>query len=63
MRLFRTKVWSWADIWILKWCAFLFGMIGGAYLSGFVKQYVWVLLVLAIGLGIRSGYRYFGNID
>jgi hypothetical protein len=63
MRLFRTKVWSWADIWILKWCAFLFGIIGGAYLSDFVKQYVWVLLVLAVALAIKSGIKYFGGND
>ena len=63
MRLLRTKIWSWADIWMLKWCAFLFGMIGGAYLSDMVKQYVWVLLVLAIAVGIKPAFKYFGNSD
>ena len=38
MGLFKTMVWSWKDIWILKWCAFVFGMIAGAYLSEFIKQ-------------------------
>jgi hypothetical protein len=63
MRLLISKVWSWSDIWILKWCAFLFGMIGGAYLSDFVKQYLWVFLVLAIALAIKSGIKYFGRND
>lgn len=63
MRLLITKVWSWGDIWILKWCAFLFGMVGGAYLSEFVRQHVWIFLIVAIALALRSGFKYFANID
>ena len=63
MRLFRTKVWSWADIWLLKWCAFLFGIIAGAYNSDFVKQYVWIFFIVAILLTIRPATRYFEKSD
>ena len=63
MRLFRTKVWSWVDIWVLKWCAFLFGMIVGAYRSDMVRQYVWIFLVIAVGLGIRASIKYFCDKD
>lgn len=63
MKLFRTKVWSWIDIWVLKWCAFLFGMIAGAYLSDTVKQYVWIFLLVAVVLSIRSAIKYFGSKD
>jgi hypothetical protein len=63
MRLLRTKVWSWVDIWALKWCALLFGMIAGAYLSDIVKQYVWIFLLVAVVLSIRSSIKYFGGKD
>ena len=63
MKLFRTKIWSWSDLWILKWCAFLFGLIGGAYLSDFVQRYVVVILVLAVILAVKSGIKYFGASD
>jgi len=61
MKLLRTMVWPWADIWMLKWCAFLFGMIAGAYLSDFVKQFVWIFVIAAAILTIRPAVRYFGN--
>jgi len=61
MRLLRTKVWWWGDIWALKWCAFLFGIIAGAFFSDFVKQYVWIFLVVAVVLAVWSGLKYFGN--
>ena len=61
MRLFRTKIWSWVDIWVLKWCAFLFGIIVGAYRADMVKQYVWVLLAIAVALAIRASLKYFGD--
>jgi hypothetical protein len=38
------------DIWELKWSAFLLGMIAGAYLSDFVKQYALVF----VGCGYPS---------
>ena len=63
MKLFRTKVWSWVDIWVLKWCAFLFGSIVGAYRSDVVKEYVWIILFVAVALAIRAGIKYFCGRD
>jgi ABC-type phosphate transport system permease subunit len=63
MSLFKTKVWWWLDIWALKWCAFLFGMIAGAYLSEFVKQYAWVFALVAVILAVRPSIKYFGNSE
>jgi hypothetical protein len=59
LRLFRTKIWWWLDIGLLKWSALLFGAIAGAYFSDIVKQYVWVLLSAAAILAIRPVIKYF----
>ena len=59
MKLFRTKVWHWSDVVMLKWCAFLFGIAAGAYFHGYVLPYVRVMLVLAIILAIRPARAYF----
>ncbi|HTP65953.1 MAG TPA: hypothetical protein VMJ66_11225 [Geobacteraceae bacterium] len=63
MKLLRTKVWPWADVWMLKWSAFLFGIVIGAYFPYFFGKYIWLLLVLAIILAIRPSITYFGNGD
>ena len=63
MNLFRTKVWWWLDVGFLKWSAFLFGMIAGAYLSDFVKQHVWVFALVAVILAIRPAMKYFRGND
>jgi len=36
-------------------------MIVGAYLSAFVKDYVWVFVIAAILLGIKPTASYFGT--
>jgi hypothetical protein len=61
MELLRTKVWSWVDIWLLKWCAFVFGMIAGAYYADFVKQQVGIFLLAAVLLTLRPAVKYFGS--
>ena len=61
MSLFKTKRWWWLDIGLLKWSAIIFGMIAGAYLSDFVKQYVWVFVSVAVILAIRPAIKYFGT--
>ncbi len=61
MKLFRTKVWQWPDIVLLKWCAVLVGMIAGAYLSEFVRENVWVFVLVAVLLAVRPAARYFGD--
>jgi hypothetical protein len=63
MRLFKTKVWCWLDVWLLKWCAFLFGIAAGAYFHDYVMPYTWVILVVAGLLAIRLSINYFGKND
>jgi hypothetical protein len=58
MKLLITKVWNWWDIWLLKWCAFLFGIAGGAYFHEYVMPYVWFVLVAAVLLTIRPAIAY-----
>jgi hypothetical protein len=61
MRLFITKTWHWRDVWLLKWCAFLFGIAAGAYFHAAVMPYVWVVLVVAVLLAIRPAMAYWGK--
>lgn len=49
------------DIASLKWNCTSSGMIVGAYLSAFVKDYVWVFVIAAILLGIKPTASYFGT--
>jgi putative Mn2+ efflux pump MntP len=58
MGIFKTKTWSAVDIMFLKWSSALFGMIVGAYVSNFVKQYLWVFIVLVIVFGLKPLYSY-----
>jgi hypothetical protein len=59
MKLLRTKIWSWWDVWLLKWCAFLFGIAAGAHFHACLLQYVWIILVVAVLLAIRPAIAYF----
>ncbi len=61
MGFLKTMVWAWQDIWLLKWCAFVFGMIAGAYLSEFIKQNIWIFAMAAILLTVRPAIKYFGK--
>lgn len=61
MKLFRTKVWRWQDIALLKWCCMLVGMIAGAYLAEFVRRYVGVFALAALLLAVVPAARYFGD--
>jgi len=58
MLIFRKKVWSPVDIMLLKWSSAVFGVIIGAYVSDFVKQYVWIFIFFVIVFGIRPLYSY-----
>ncbi len=55
----RTKALSIWDIGVLKTYCVLFGIIVGAYLSSFVKQYVWWFAGAVLVLGVGLGYRWF----
>jgi hypothetical protein len=59
MKLLKNKIWSWCDVAFLKWSAFLFGMIAGAYFSAFIKEYLLLFLLVAIVLAIRPSIAYF----
>ena len=58
MKLLRTKIWSWGDISLLKGCSFLFGIAVGAYFHACLMQYVWIILVAAVLLAIRTTIVY-----
>jgi hypothetical protein len=61
MRLFITKVWNWWDVWMLKWCAFLFGIAVGAYFWKYALPYVGIVLIAAVLLAIRPVIAYWGD--
>ncbi len=46
---------------MLKWSAFLFGIIVGSYFPDFFRKYVVIALVLAILLAIRPSMTYFSD--
>jgi len=58
MGIFKTKTWSAVDLMLLKCSSAFFGMIIGAYVSNFVKQYLWLFIVLVIVLGLKPLYSY-----
>ena len=61
MKLFRTKVWTWFDIALLKWSCILLGMIAGAYLNDFTKRYVWLIAAAFLPMAFRPAVSYFRN--
>lgn len=61
MKLFRTKVWRPVDLGLFKWANILFGMIVGAYLADFVKDYLWLFIIAVILLAIKPMAAYFSN--
>jgi len=59
VKLLKTKVWSWFDLWLLKWGVFLFGMIAGALFPDFVASNVRGILIIAVLLVIKPTLDYF----
>jgi len=55
----RTKALNMWDIGVLKIYCVLFGMIVGAYVSTFVRGYVWWFVGAVLVLGLGLGYRWF----
>jgi len=45
------------DIAFVKWSAVLFGIIIGAYIADFTKQYIWYFVVLALLIAIKPIYK------
>ena len=58
MKLFRTKIWSWSNIALLKWSALFVGMLMGAYFHEYVVKYAWVIIISAILLAFRPAASY-----
>ncbi len=61
MKLFRTKVWPWFDIALLKWSCILAGMIAGAYCANFTKRHLLFIAAAALLMAIRPAVSYFRN--
>jgi hypothetical protein len=55
----RTRALTLWDVGVLKVCCVLFGVIVGAYASGFVRENLWWFLVPTLVLGGGLGYRWF----
>lgn len=59
MKLFKDKKYSVIDIGLIKWSCILFGMVLGAYLAGFVLNFVWLFIIVALLLAIKPIVAYF----
>jgi hypothetical protein len=59
MKLLKNKRWEWYDIACLKWSALLFGMVAGVYFSSFIREYLLILLLVAVILAITPAMAYF----
>ena len=54
----RTKNLSMWDISLLKLYCAIFGIVVGAYISDFVKQYVYIFIIAFVLLGIGLAYKF-----
>ena len=55
----KVKKLDFWDIGCIKWSCIFFGVIIGAYIADFTKQYLWLFIVLAILLAIKPLYKFF----
>jgi hypothetical protein len=55
----KIKKMTFWDMALIKYTAMFFGLIIGAYISGFVRQYIWLFLILFIAGYITAVYRFF----
>jgi putative Mn2+ efflux pump MntP len=46
------------DIGCIKWSSILFGVIVGAYIANFTKQYLWLFIVLAVLIAVKPIYKF-----
>ncbi len=54
----RTSAMTIWDVGVLKIYCFLFGVIGGAYISTFVKENLWWFVLSVLVFGLASSYRW-----
>jgi hypothetical protein len=60
LHLFRIPSnWSIWDFGLFKWASIVFGIVVGAYISPFVKSYLWLFIVIFLLLVIRPMVLYF----
>ncbi len=57
----KVKKLNYWDIGSIKWASIFFGIIVGAYISDFVKQYLWLFVVLAVLLAIKPLYKIYSK--
>ena len=55
----KIKKMTFWDMTLTKFTAMFFGLIIGAYISGFVRQHIWLFLILFIAGYITAAYRFF----
>ncbi|MBL8023650.1 MAG: hypothetical protein JNK54_05135 [Elusimicrobia bacterium] len=63
MKLLITKKWSPVDIAALKLYVFSLGMVIGAFVPAFVKNYLWVFIGVAVITGTWAVYAYWFRKD
>ncbi len=61
LKLFRPKLWGPLDLITLKWCAFLFGALAGAFSPKFIKRYAGVLAIIGLLLAIKPTMTWLEN--
>ena len=54
----KLTIW---DIACVKWSSILFGIIIGAYIADFTKQYLWYFIILAVLIVIKPIYKVLKN--
>lgn len=55
----RTSAMTIWDVGVLKVYCVLFGVIVGAFIPTFVKEYLWWFVLSVVILGLGVGYRWF----
>ncbi len=61
MCLYKTKRWPPMELGVFKLACLAVGMLLGSYLSGFVQQYLWVFVAVAVLASVRVCVFYCGN--
>ncbi|MCM8762619.1 MAG: hypothetical protein NC905_01700 [Candidatus Omnitrophica bacterium] len=57
-KIHKMNMW---DIALVKFVCVFFGLILGAYISEFVRQYIWIFLILFLAGYITAIYRFFSK--
>jgi hypothetical protein len=63
VNFFKSKMWPFGDIVLLKLYCVVVGIIIGAHIAAFVKSYLWFFVLVAIVLVVRLFYFYFFKND